>query len=296
MTVLAVDAEVEHRTLPPSMVERMTLILEAFPAPSTRRTLEDVSRVTGLPRSTAHRILEQLVRLEWLDHTGSGYALGGRSLALGGAGAAHLELRSAAAPALHELQVRTSYVAHLAVLEDDRVHYLDKVGGRFAASVPSRVGGRAPAHCTALGRAMLAWLPAEEVDALLPPRLPRPTPQAIGDRDALHVELARIRTRHGIAVERQEACAGIVCVAAAVRGPDGPIGAISVVGDLELSLDRVAPLVARAARATTHRLFPELQPAAAPRRRRRGPVARVTAGAPVTAIPGVGDLREDDWF
>src|SRR3546814_16751343 len=87
------------RELPPSMVERMTLILDAFRGPTTRLTLEQVARATHLPRSTAHRILDQLVKLSWLEHTSFGYALGSRSLKLGDAGArGSNDMRAAAAP------------------------------------------------------------------------------------------------------------------------------------------------------------------------------------------------------
>lgn len=71
-------------TLPPSMAERFTLVLDEFAGPSARLTLEDVARRTHLPRSTAHRILDQLVRLGWLEHTAVGYSLGWRALGLGG--------------------------------------------------------------------------------------------------------------------------------------------------------------------------------------------------------------------
>ena len=267
MSVLAIgtdesttpDAGVERPGLPPSMVERMTLILDAFDSPSTRLTLEQVARVTHLPRSTAHRILDQLVRLEWLSHSTFGYALGARSLGLGGAGGGHLELREAAAAALHELQVRTGLVVHLAVLDGPAVRYLDKVGGRFASAVPSRVGGRAPAHCTALGKAMLAWLPAEEVESQVVPALGRQTSRTICDTATLHQELSRIRARNGLSFERGECFAEISCVAAAVRGPEGPVGAISLVGDARTPLERVAPLVVAAARQVTAELFPSLR-------------------------------------
>ncbi|HWU21367.1 MAG TPA: IclR family transcriptional regulator [Nocardioides sp.] len=267
MSVLAIGSEPstkpgsvgEAKALPPSMVERMTLILDAFVAPSTRLTLEQVARVTHLPRSTAHRILDQLVKLEWLTHSSFGYALGGRSLGLGGTGGSHLELREAAAGALHELQVRTGLVVHLAVLEDAEVRYLDKVGGRFATAVPSRVGGRAQAHCTALGKAMLAWLPAEEVEDRILPTLGRQTNRSISDIITLHKELTRIRARHGLAFERGECFSDISCVAAAIRSPEGPVAAISLVGDARMPLEKVAPLVAAAARQVTEELFPALR-------------------------------------
>ncbi|WP_020660562.1 IclR family transcriptional regulator [Amycolatopsis benzoatilytica] len=247
------------RGLPPSMVERMTLILDAFDTPSTRLTLEQVARTTRLPRSTAHRILDQLVRLEWLSHSAFGYALGARALNLGGTGGNHLELREATAAVLHELQLRTGMVAHLAILDGSDVRYLDKVGGRFAATVPSRVGGRAPAQCTALGKAMLAWLPAEQVEDRIMPVLGRQTSRTICDLATLHRELGRIRDRNGLAFERGECFSDISCVAAAIRGPEGPEAAISLVGDAHTALERVAPLVVIAARQVTQELYPMLR-------------------------------------
>ncbi|MFG2376597.1 IclR family transcriptional regulator [Streptomyces sp. NPDC048504] len=138
--------EADRHALPPSMMERVTLIMDLFERPQTHLTLEVVSRRTHLPRSTTHRILDQLVRLDWLHHR-------------------HSTLRAAAAPQLLDLAVRTKMVVHLAVLDGPEIYYLDKVGGRAAVDIPSRVGGRAVAHCTGLGKAMLAWLSPEEIDA-----------------------------------------------------------------------------------------------------------------------------------
>jgi DNA-binding IclR family transcriptional regulator len=237
------------------MVERMTLILDAFNGRSARLTLEDVARHTGLPRSTAHRILDQLVRQRWLEHNAYGYGLGQRALGLGGRDGGHGRIREAAAPLLHELQITTGLVAHLAVLDGAEVFYLDKVGGRFASSVPSRVGGRAPAHSTALGKAMLAWLEPEQVDAQLGAGLNRLTNRTIGDLGTLHQELHRIRQRRGLAFERGESFPGIACVAAAIRGQEGPVAGISLVGDIRTPLENVAPLVAAAAREASLTLF-----------------------------------------
>ncbi len=250
MSVLAlsnadVHSDTQSRGLPPSMVERMTLIMDAFDSPTTRLTLEQVAQITHLPRSTAHRILEQLVGLSWLEHACAGYFLGARSLGLGGSGRGDLHLRESAATVLHELQMRTGLVAHLAILEGGDVHCLDKIGGRLAKDVPSRVGGRMPAHRTSLGKAMLAWLPAEEVESIC----------LIGEFDILHQELSRTRGRSGLAFERGECFANIGSVACAVRGPEGPVAAISLAGQVEMPLERVAPLVVAAAREVSQDLF-----------------------------------------
>lgn len=243
------ESTIEQRGLPPSMVERMTLILDLFDRPHRHLMLDDVVQRTQLPRSTAHRILEQLARMRWLDHSTAGYRLGARSLGLGGREVGRSALRVAAAPVLHELAMRTELVVHLGVLDGTTVYYLDKVGGQAAVEVPSRVGGRAPAHCTALGKAMLASLAPEQVDVAYERGLPRRTPRTIVDLGLLHQELSRVRSRHGLAFEHAECFPGITCVGVALRSPDGQIGAISLVGDTATALDWLAPTLLTAARA-----------------------------------------------
>lgn len=254
------EPAVEQHALPPSMVERLTLILELFDRPQTHLTLEGVAQRTHLPRSTAHRILDQLVRLRWLERPKAGYRLGPRALKLGGREVGHSTLRVAAAPVLHELAIRTGLVVHLGVLDGTGVYYLDKVGGRQALEVPSRVGGRAPAHATALGKAMLAWLPPEQVDAEYQAGLHRRTPGTIGDLETLHQELHRVRREHGLAFERGECFPGIACIGIALRGPDGPVGAVSLVGGPRTPLERLTPVMVSTARTIVDDLFELSEP------------------------------------
>ncbi len=256
-----------QRELPASMVERMTLILDAFDGASSRLTLEEVACRTGLPRSTVHRILDQMVRLEWVDHASFGYCLGRRATSLGAGDSGHGRIREAAAPVLHELHLQTGMVAHLAILDRGEIVYLDKVGGQLAATLTSRVGGRVAAHATACGKAILAGLQPEHIDALYGAGLPRRTDRTISDLAVLHRELGRIRQRHGLAYETGEAMAGMACVGAPVRSPQGPVAGISLCGPARPGhLDRIAPLVADAARDVSRMLHPEL---GAPRRARR---------------------------
>lgn len=269
------------RELPQSMVERMTAILDAFEGRVARLSLEDVADYAGLPRSTVHRILHQLVGLEWIEHTGSGYRLGRRALGLAGGDGGRSEIRAAAAPLLHQLHLQTGLVVHLTVLEGGDSVYLDKVGGRFATCVPSRVGGRVPAYATAGGKAILAGLPPEAVDGLYGPRLRGRTERTVADLTVLHQELHRIRRRSGLAFDHGESAPGVSCVGAAIRGYDGPVAGISLCGDTRSArLDRVAPLVADAVRAISQALYPEH----ADRRRNRGDTripARATGTAPL---------------
>nr|WP_280233004.1 IclR family transcriptional regulator [Nocardia cyriacigeorgica] len=225
---------------PASMLERMTLILDAFDGATPILTLHRLVERTGLPRSTVHRILDQMIRLRWLAHAPGGYRLGMRVLELGGLAAGHNEIRDAVSPLLHDLCRRSDLdlVGHLGVLDGREVLYLDKVGGRHTASVPTRLGGRMPAHSTALGKAMLAALEPSVVDASFRDRLPQLTARTIGDRTELQRELARIRRRQGVAVDNEESVPGIGCVAVAVRRRGAAVAALSL--STRIAADRSA--------------------------------------------------------
>ncbi|ORL72477.1 IclR family transcriptional regulator [Prescottella equi] len=245
-----------RRRVAPSMIERMTLIMDVFEDRSTRLTLEEVGIRAGLPRSTVHRILDQLIGLEWVEHASFGYCLGRRARRFGGS--VDGEIRVAAAPSLHELHMQTGMVVHLSVLDGADGVYLDKRGGRFASSLPSCVGGRGAAYATAGGKAMLAWLDPRRVDELYGEGLARRTDRTITDIATLHQELNRIRRRGGVAFEQGESVRGVACVGAAVRGVAGPVAAISLCGDARGSnLERVAPLVVDAVAEVSRILDPE---------------------------------------
>ena len=246
---------------PPSMIERMTLIMEVFGDRAARLRLDEIAAHTGLPRSTSHRILEQLVRLGWLRHTQGGYALGQRALRLGGSVSDHAEIRAATVPLLERLHTQTGKITHLGILDFADVVYLDKIGGVASSALPYPVGGRVPAHAVALGKAMLAWLPPEEADALLEGSMKAYTHHTITDMAVMYQELRRIRSRHGLAFECDEYVLGVTCVAAAVRGPDGVVAGISLCGETSAGpLERYAPLVVDAAKRVSLRLFPETSP------------------------------------
>lgn len=236
---MTVDVPVQPRQaqrggVPPvSMIERMTLILDAFDGTIPVRTLLDVAERTGLPRSSVHRIIDQMVRLRWLAHAPGGYRLGTRALELGGLAVEHNEIREAVSPLLQEVCQRTGMVGHLGVLDGPEVLYLDKAAGRSGDAIPTRLGGRMPAHSTAIGKALLATLEPSVVELAFRERLPRLTARTIGRRAELHRELDRVREHQGVAVDREESVAGVVCVAVPIRGRvPGAVGALSLSGRL----------------------------------------------------------------
>jgi DNA-binding IclR family transcriptional regulator len=208
---------------PTAVIDRISLVLDAFEGPG-RLTLAQIVRRTGLPRSSAHRMLERLVQLRWLRRSGRDYELGMRLVELGSLAVHQDRLVRAASPLLGELHRATGLVVHLAVLDGPDVVYLEKVGDQ---KIPTRVGGRQPAHCTAVGKAILAY---SDQDAEVNLRV-RKTKYSISTSSQLAVELARVRA-HGVAFEREESLLGFGCVAASIGSPGEAVAAVSVCGPL----------------------------------------------------------------
>jgi DNA-binding IclR family transcriptional regulator len=213
-------------TAPSAVIDRVSLVLDAFDGPG-RLTLAQVVRRTGLPRSSAHRMLDRLVQLRWLRRSGRDYELGMRLVELGSLAVHQDRLHKAAAPLLQDLHRATGLVVHLAILDGTDVVYLDKIGDRMAAAIPTRVGGRQPAHCAAVGKAILAYN-----DACPAPDLTtRKTRFSISSSAQLATELAKVRA-HGVAFDREESLAGFGCVAAPIGGPGEAVAAVSVCGPM----------------------------------------------------------------
>jgi DNA-binding IclR family transcriptional regulator len=223
---MAPTVETAESATPSAVIDRISLVLDAFEGPG-RLTLAQIVRRTGLPRSSAHRMLERLVQLRWLRRTGRDYELGMRLVELGSLAVHQDRLVRAAIPLLVELHRATGLVVHLAVLDGSDVVYLEKIGDRMISAIPTRVGGRQPAHCTAVGKAMLAY---SDEDAEIDMRA-RLTKYSISSASQLAAELARVRA-HGVAFEREESLLGFGCVAAPIGSPGEAVAAVSVCGPM----------------------------------------------------------------
>jgi DNA-binding IclR family transcriptional regulator len=228
------------------VLERVTQIMDSFVEAPGPLGLEDVTRATGLPKSTVFRMLRKLHRLGWIHHDERGYAPGPR-ITRHDVNAEHDQIRMAAAVALNELQLATEAVVHLSVIDGPVIHYLDKIGGAHAATIPSRVGGRVMATEAVGGLAMLAAMRPEDVDDLVD-RQHRWHPDQLA---ALHRDLNTVRRNRGIAVaDGLRLYGGISSLAAPVPGPQGPVAAITVARRGHLSTASAAPLLLNAVRAT----------------------------------------------
>ncbi len=210
-----------------TVIGRSAAIMEAFNGGQRVLSLGDLNRRTGLPKSTLHRLVDQLCHVGWLERDHRGYRVGMRMFELGTLAVDGNRLHEAAFPHLQDLAAKTGLAAQLAVLDGTDVVYLERiVVGPIR--VPTRRGGRKPAYCTALGKAMAAY-DDDAVHSVISAPMPRKTPRTITEPVALCTELKRVR-EDGVAFDHGEAYADLVCVAAPIRSSGRAVGAVSVTG------------------------------------------------------------------
>ncbi len=213
---------------PRSVLERVTVILGSFADKRERLTLQDLVQRTNLPRSTTHRILDSLVHLDWLEHSGNSYQLAHRALRFGGHGSDHIRLRSTANPHLLGLHVRTGMTVALSSIEGSDVVVRDLIGVYRPTSLQCNVGDSGPAFQTVAGRAMLAAMTPEAVDEIVRSQLPSRVGNAMWTRPKLHRELHRIRQSHGVSIDRNGHSSAHPGVAYALCDDYGVTAAVSL--------------------------------------------------------------------
>ncbi len=235
--------------------EKTLSVLDALDGARTR--LGDIAERAQLPKSTVHRILRRLVERGYAQAEGAGvYVLGPRVLTMAGEMLQGLDATALAAPVLRELHAEVGHTVHFAMLFDDEAVYLEKlVDPGLPYQFASRVGGRIPLHCTAIGKSLLAAMPDDVVPRL---ELVRRTPRTLVSAEALRAELELVRER-GFAVDDEENERNIRCVGAAVRDHTGAAThAISVSAlTVELSVEgalELGPRVVAAAEALSEAL------------------------------------------
>lgn len=213
-----------------TVLGKVVAVLGAFHPDDHELRLAEISRRTGLAKGTTHRIVNDLVAVRLMDRGETGYRLGSGLFELGMRASVERGLLEVATPFLEDLYERTHETVHLGVREGHEVVYVAKIGGHRQAETPSRVGGRMPMHCTALGKVLLAFGEADLVDRVLRAPLERRTPRTVMAPGLLRRQLDRA-VDAGVAFELEESATGIVCVAAPVLdAADRPVAAISVTG------------------------------------------------------------------
>ncbi len=251
-----------HQTTAPRATEAATTGRDSYTAVDKALTLlaslaehdrevgvSELARRTRLTKSTAFRLLGILQRNELVERVGSNYRLGARLFDIGTRvyGPTSLWLRERLLPYVADLYEHTHQTVHLAVLHDTEIVYVNKIHGHRAAHSPSQIGARLPAHCTGVGKMLLAF-DHDAVERAIAEGLRTRTEYSIGDPGLLRAELRRIR-QDGVAYDRQEAALGLSCVAVPVMGAAGrPVAALSVAGPAgSFDPGRVAPALRRVA-------------------------------------------------
>lgn len=198
----------------PSILSKAFDLLRAFNQAERVMTLSELARATNLPKSTVHRLLARLIELDVIEHHRQGYRLGLSLIQLGATTPA-AGMRELAAPRLAALHHATGHTVHLAVLRQFEVVYLEKLSSPGPTETLSRIGGRLPASCTALGKALLSRKDPAQLRQALPRPLPQLTPWSIPDVDKFIVQLRQVRAQ-GIAHAAAESQLGMSCIAAPV--------------------------------------------------------------------------------
>lgn len=198
----------------------------AVNGPATRAEL---SLRMGIPKSSIHAVLRTMISRGWLevDRAGGAYRLGSRSLVVSSAFLESDPIVRRATPLLDDLAALTEETVHLGRLDGADVVYLDKRESVHRVSMASAVGHRMPAHCTSLGRALLATRSAASRAELVPDAIAPITPYTITDKGAVLAAIDQA-ARRGYAVESQEACLEVRCYAVALPALGAAMNALSV--------------------------------------------------------------------
>jgi IclR family transcriptional regulator, acetate operon repressor len=238
-----------------SVLERAFRILDSYGPADRTLTLAEMTRRTGIPKATVHRLAHELIDLGMLEGEHGVYRIGMRMFELGQLVPLQRELREAALPFMEDLFEATHETVHLAVLDGADVLYIEKISGHRRVAAGSRVGGRMPAHCTAVGKAILAVSPPDVLDAILAHGLVRRTAFTITAPGVLKRQLATA-ARVGVAYEREESDLGVTCAASPVHGfGHHVVAAISITGPVgRLQPERFTPTVRLAALGLSRRL------------------------------------------
>jgi len=209
-------------------VDRALLLLETIAEAGGEATLTELASRTGLNISTCHHLLATLIQRGFATKVpGRLYALGARIIYLGHA-CLQVDLPRRAQPYLETVNEATGETVHLAALQGDSVVTLSVREARHAVRVDTgRIGKMEAPHATSVGKAIMAWLPEEEINRILAGGMKRYTDKTITDLPGLLESLRSVR-RNGYALDREEFLPGVICVGAAIRDQAGTvIGAIS---------------------------------------------------------------------
>ena len=210
-----------------SAVERTMLILETL-SKAEAINLENMAKMTALPKATLLRFLSSLISLGYVYRDSADqYHLTLKMFMVGSRSLSHIDLVSTAKPFAKKLSQKLGETVHMGILEDDEAVYVLKEESSYTLRMYSRVGKIIPLYCTAIGKVFLSEMSEEELDGYLSTHTLKPfTPKSL-DESGLRAELQEIRSR-GWAIDREEHEENIVCIASPIRDYSGKaVAAIS---------------------------------------------------------------------
>lgn len=250
----------ESKSAPVGVVGKVLRILEALDASPAGLQLREIAEQTSVNKSTAYRFVAHLENEGYLlrDHAGA-YVVAPKLARLGAGIAYHATLRKISRPVAVALSNETKETVNLGVLDGHELLYLEVIESPHSFRMASQAGMRRPLNCTALGKTLLAFLPDENREELLPLlTFERATPRTIPNLARFRKELARV-VQEGYAIDDQETDMGARCVAAPILDASGSVtAAISVSGPVtRIGRDRIqayALATKKAARAISAQL------------------------------------------
>jgi len=222
-------------------LDKGLVLLEVIEKETYPVTLNTLWQKLQWDKATILRMCNTLERRGYIrkDPSTKCYSLGWRIFGLYESIIKNIDLQRITKPYLEQLEKKTGESAHLAFIFEKSVVFIDKLIGSLDPPVNVQIGGRAPLHCTSLGKAFLAFAAEEALEGLLESPLKKYTENTIHTKKQLFRALIKIREQ-GYAIDNEEYIPGVRCVAAPILNQTGhPIAAISISGPKDrLSLNR----------------------------------------------------------
>jgi IclR family transcriptional regulator, acetate operon repressor len=245
------EHDADTRDVGVQSVDRALSIIETLAEDDEGYRLSDLAIRTGLSTSTVHRLLATLEsrRFVQFDRTGLKWHVGARSFTVGATFARRRNFSTQAVPYLRKLRDLTRETANLAVVDDEFIVVLTRMESREIMRSLTKVGGRVAMVASGVGKAVLATYSDEDVSAIIRHHgMPRLTEKSIVRPSDLFKELAKVR-RDGFAIDDEEACMGLRCIASVVFNDCGePLAAISVSGMTSRLTDDRLPMLGQTVR------------------------------------------------
>ena len=252
-------AAIKTQTVP--ALDRALSILELLAKSRAGLTLPELVKESGIPRSSVHYLLVTLERRGYVERSErtSRYLFGLNMVQLANAAWSGLSLRQQAAPFLNKLMRKTQLTVHMAILKENEAVIVAKHSTLDGARTATWVGKRMDVHCTALGKALIAYLSEPQLERIVREHgLPRHNENTIYSPRKLREELVRV-VQQGHAIDDEEDELGLCCIGVPVLDTGGrPIAAISVSGTSSQINDASYPFLIREVKAAAEEMSESL--------------------------------------